>query len=179
MVYAALSSATRTVSRELSARTVNSRGKPVVVKPRPPLTAFGAPPRADRVRVTTEGRADSVTARVRGRRSLAGCHAGAVRIADVGEIAIALDGVKESRVKGLRQWTLGGRLVARQYDKDSIVVRTRIAERDRLLQRYPDMCFVPPRFDAQTKVVLRLPMAEPELVESALRAAWLLQRITD
>jgi hypothetical protein len=100
-------------------------------------------------------------------------------MSDVSAIARGLDGVKEARVKGRPQWTLGGRLVARQYDADSIVVRIRFSERERMLRRYPDVCSVPPRFDAHLKVVLRLPNAEPELIESALNAAWRLQRLAD
>ncbi|TDD29648.1 hypothetical protein E1218_03500 [Kribbella turkmenica] len=46
-----------------------------------------------------------------------------MEIADVGGIALALDGVKESRAGGLLRWTLNGRLVARQHDEPSIVVR--------------------------------------------------------
>ena len=100
-------------------------------------------------------------------------------ISDVSAMARDLDGVKEVRVKGRPQWTLGGRLVARQYDAESIVVRIRFSERERMLAKYPGLCSVPPRFDAHMKVVLRLPNAEPELLESALRAAWRLQRTAD
>lgn len=99
-------------------------------------------------------------------------------MADVSRIAAALDGVKESRVKGLLHWTLGGRLVARQYDSASIVVRMRFSERERLVAEHPDVCSVPPRFDAHMKVVLHLSDAEPDLVTSALRSAWNFQRST-
>jgi hypothetical protein len=46
-----------------------------------------------------------------------------VEVAEVGRIALALDGVKESRAGGSVRWTLDGRLVAREYDETSIVIR--------------------------------------------------------
>ncbi|TCO47126.1 hypothetical protein EV646_106366 [Kribbella antiqua] len=95
------------------------------------------------------------------------------------EIARTLDGVKESRAKGLLRWTLDGRMVARQYDDESIVIRIDFAERERLLAAHPDLFFVPPRFDAHQKVVLRLADADPAVVKSALVAAWNLQRAAD
>jgi hypothetical protein len=102
-----------------------------------------------------------------------------VELAEVGGIALALDGVKESRAGGLLRWTLDGRLVARQYDETSIVIRIGFDERERLLSLYPDLFFVPPRFDAHMKVVLRLADADPAVVETALRAAWNLQHDAD
>jgi hypothetical protein len=48
-----------------------------------------------------------------------------------------------------------------------------------LLRAHPELFFVPPRFDAHMKVVLRLADAEPAVVESALRAAWTFQRDAD
>lgn len=94
-------------------------------------------------------------------------------------IVLALDGVKESRAGGLLRWTLDGRLVARQYDETSIVIRVGFEERERLLHAHPDLFFVPPRFDAHLKVVLRLPDADPAVVDSAVRAAWNFQRDAD
>jgi hypothetical protein len=41
-------------------------------------------------------------------------------LAEVGRIARALDGVKESSAGGSLRWTLDGRLVARQHDADSL-----------------------------------------------------------
>jgi hypothetical protein len=102
-----------------------------------------------------------------------------VEVAEVSEIARTLDGVKESRANGSLRWTLGGRMVARQYDAESIVIRTDFAEREKLLAAHPDLFFVPPRFDAHQKVVLRLAEADPAVVKSALAAAWDLQRAAD
>jgi len=102
-----------------------------------------------------------------------------VDLADVSGIALGLDGVKESRAGGSLRWTLDGRLVARQHDDSSIVIRIGFDERERLLRTHPDLFFVPPRFDAHMKVVLRLADADSAVVESALRSAWNFQRDAD
>jgi hypothetical protein len=89
---------------------------------------------------------------------------------------VSLDGVRESSVKGRLKWSLGGRLVARQLDDWSIVIRTDFAEREQLLIAHPATFFVPPRFDAHMMVVARLSDADPAAVASAICAAWELQR---
>jgi hypothetical protein len=102
-----------------------------------------------------------------------------VDIDEVSRVAVALDGVRQSSVKGTLRWSLSGRLVARQLDDQSIVIRTRFAERERLLAAHPATFFVPPRFDAHMMVVARLPDADPAAVASAICAAWELQRSAD
>jgi hypothetical protein len=98
-----------------------------------------------------------------------------VGIDDISRIALSLDGVRESSVRGLLRWSLAGRLVARQLDATSIVIRTGFAEREQLLQAHPTTFFVPPRFDAHMMVVAGLADADPAAVTAALRAAWELQ----
>jgi hypothetical protein len=98
-----------------------------------------------------------------------------VDIQDVSTAALALERVRESSVKGKLRWSLGGRLVARQLDEGSIVIRTGFAEREVLLAKHPATFFVPPRFDAHMMVVARLLDADSAAVEAALRAAWKLQ----
>ncbi|MFG1909922.1 hypothetical protein [Kribbella sp. NPDC048928] len=100
-------------------------------------------------------------------------------LAEVGRIAKALDRVKESSAGGSLRWTLDGRLVARQHDADSLVIRIGYEEREQLLREHPDLFFVPPRFDAHQKVVLRLPDANHAVVQRALQAAYDLQRNAD
>jgi hypothetical protein len=77
------------------------------------------------------------------------------------------------------RWTLDGRLVARQLDAESIVVRIGFAERERLLAAHLDTFFVPPRFDAHMKVVARLPGADAAVVGEAVRVGWEHQRSVD
>ena len=98
-----------------------------------------------------------------------------VNIEEVSGIAVALDRVRESSVRGKLRWSLDGRLVARQLDESSIVIRTGFAEREELLAKHPSTFFVPPRFDAHMMVVAWLPGAETAVVEAVLRIAWELQ----
>ncbi len=98
-----------------------------------------------------------------------------VNIEEVSRVAVALDRVRESSARGKLRWSLDGRLVARQLDESSIVIRTGFAEREELLAAHPSTFFVPPRFDAHMMVVAWLPDAETAVVEAALRAAWDLQ----
>ncbi|MFD7161416.1 hypothetical protein ACFV9C_42995 [Kribbella sp. NPDC059898] len=94
---------------------------------------------------------------------------------EVCEIARSLAGVKEYPTDGALRWTIGGRLVARRLDEQSLVVRMGFARREILLQQYPEALFVPPRFDAHQKVVVRIDLADPGLISLVLREAWTLQ----
>lgn len=98
---------------------------------------------------------------------------------DLGEVsraAVELDGVRESTVRGRLRWSLGSRLVARQLDDQSIVIRSGFAERERLLVAHPTTFSVPPHFEAHMMIVARLPDADAVAVALAIRAAWALQR---
>ena len=100
---------------------------------------------------------------------------------DLGEVsraALELDGVRESAVKGRLRWSLGSRLVARQLDDQSIVIRSGFAERVLLLAAHPTTFSLPPQFEAHMMIVARLPDADATAVTSAIRAAWELQRRT-
>jgi hypothetical protein len=96
-------------------------------------------------------------------------------IADVARIALALDGVRESSAGRRPRWTLGGRVVARQLDEHSVVVRSAFADRERLVRAHPETFHVPPRFDAHMIVAVRLADADPAVVADAIHAAWVLQ----
>lgn len=96
-------------------------------------------------------------------------------LSDVSALALAMAGVRETATGGRLRWSLRGRLVARQLDDASIVIRTGFIEREQMLLDHPTTFFVPPRFDAHMMVVARLPDANPEAVATALRAAWQLQ----
>jgi hypothetical protein len=98
-----------------------------------------------------------------------------LELADVSQIALAMDRVRESSVRGRLRWSLSGRLVARELDASSIVIRTGFAEREELLAAHPTTFFVPPRFDAHMMVVARLSDGDPVAIAAAIRAAWELQ----
>lgn len=94
---------------------------------------------------------------------------------DVAVIATGLAGVRESSVEGLRQWRLGGRLVARQLDASHVVIRAEFGVRDRLVARQPDTFSVPARFAKHMMVVADLG-GDAGSIEDAIEAAWELQR---
>ncbi|HEY1574094.1 MAG TPA: hypothetical protein VGG05_22325 [Pseudonocardiaceae bacterium] len=98
-----------------------------------------------------------------------------MQLADVSRIALAMNGVRESSVKGRLRWSLGGRLVARELDNSSIVIRSGFAEREKLLAAHPATFFVPPRYDAHMMVVARLSEGDPAAIAAAIHAAWTLQ----
>ena len=95
---------------------------------------------------------------------------------DVATAAAELDGVRERRVGGRLRWQYAGRLVARQLDATSIVIRTDFAPRERLVARHPETFTVPPRWEAHMMVVVELEHADPVAVRRALTAARDLQR---
>ena len=96
-------------------------------------------------------------------------------IADVARIALALEGVRESSAGGRPRWTWSGRLIARQLDEHSVVIRSGFADRERLVRAHPETFHVPPRFDAHMMVAVRLADADPAIVADAIHAAWVLQ----
>lgn len=86
-----------------------------------------------------------------------------------------LDGVRRREVEGLVQWRLHDRLIARQLDADSVVIRSEFATRDALLAEYPDSFSVPTRFAKHMMIVADLASADPAALEDAVVAAWHLQ----
>lgn len=70
---------------------------------------------------------------------------------------------------------MSGRLLARELDDATILVRTGFDEREQLLRDHPAVFHVPPRFDAHMVVAMRLSQADAAVADAALRAAWLLQ----
>ena len=99
-----------------------------------------------------------------------------MRIEDVREVLAAHAGV---RVKGTSErpgWYVDNRLVARQLDADSVLVRADFDARERLLDDYPETFSVPPSMEAHRKMVVELDHADPEGVRRALGEAVELQR---
>ena len=73
------------------------------------------------------------------------------------------------------RWTVMGRLVARQLDDETLVIRTGFDEREVLIAEHPETFTVRPRFEAHMMVVAELADASPAAVRDALDAAWSLQ----
>ena len=94
---------------------------------------------------------------------------------DVGRLAGQLHGVAERRRNGLREWRYQGRLVVRQLDDRSVVVRASFDFKDFLLQSFPETFSVPKRYTKHMMVVADLDRGNADAVEDAIIAAWELQ----
>jgi hypothetical protein len=100
-------------------------------------------------------------------------------IGEVARRAEALAGVRRTTVDGLAQWRYHGRLVARQLDDASLVIRADFDYRDSLLRQFPDTFSVPARYAKHMMVVADLADGDAGAIEDALDAAWQLQRNAD
>jgi len=89
--------------------------------------------------------------------------------------ALSLDGVRERSSGGRRGWYWNGRLVARQQDDESVVVRCAFARRERLLVEHPETFSVPPRLESHQKVLVDLLRGQEHAALAAVTAAWELQ----
>ena len=98
-----------------------------------------------------------------------------MELADVSRLAAELDGVAERRRDGLLDWRYRGRLVARQLDATSIVIRATFEFRDFLLQSFPETFAVPARFAKHMMVVADLEHGNGDAIEDAVIEAWELQ----
>jgi hypothetical protein len=98
-----------------------------------------------------------------------------VRLADLSRLAAQLDGVSERRRDGLLDWRYRGRLIARQVDESSVVIRASFEFRDFLLQSFPETFTVPKRFAKHMMIVADLEKGNANAVEDAVIGAWELQ----
>ena len=94
----------------------------------------------------------------------------------LGRHALSLDGVRERRSGGRRGWYWNGRLVLRQEDDESVVVRCGFRERERLLLDHPETFSVPPRLESHQKLMVDLVRGDEDVALAAVTAAWELQR---
>jgi len=96
-------------------------------------------------------------------------------LADVSRVAAELDGVVERRRDGLLDWRYHGRLVARQLDDTSVVIRATFEFRDFLVQGFPETFTISRRFAKHMMVVADLERGNADAIEDALVEAWALQ----
>lgn len=99
----------------------------------------------------------------------------AVTFADLSRLVAQLEGVSESRRRGMVDWRYHGRLVARQLDDRHVVIRASFDFRDFLLHSFPDTFSVPARFAKHMMIVADLENGNPDAIEDAVIAAWELQ----
>ena len=101
---------------------------------------------------------------------------GGMRIEDVRALLAEYDDVREKGTSDRPGWYVHDRLVARQLDEDSLLVRADFDARERLLDDHPGMFSVPPSMEAHQKVVVELGLADTKGVRRALAEAVELQR---
>jgi hypothetical protein len=100
-------------------------------------------------------------------------------MAEVGNLAAALEGVRRTTSRGLAQWRYHGRLVVRQIDGDHVVIRSDFDYRDSILRQCPGTFSVPSRYVKHMMVVADLTAGDAGAIEDAIDAAWRLQRRAD
>jgi hypothetical protein len=98
-----------------------------------------------------------------------------MEIEDVRRLIAQLDGVVERRRDGLLDWRYRGRLIARQLDETSIVIRATFEFRDFLVHGFPETFSVPGRFAKHMMVVADLRHGNANAIEDALAEARELQ----
>ncbi|MGB6453333.1 MAG: hypothetical protein WBH47_02490 [Streptosporangiaceae bacterium] len=98
---------------------------------------------------------------------------------DVARLAGALEGVRRTAPEGLAEWRYHGRLVARQLDDVSLLIRADFDYRDSILRQFPGTFSVPTRYVKHMMVVADLATGDAGAIEDALEAAWQLQRSGD
>jgi hypothetical protein len=98
-----------------------------------------------------------------------------MRVADLSRLAVQLDGVAERLRDGLVEWRYRGRLVARQLDRNHVVIRASFDFRDLLLHSFPDTFSVPTRYRKHMMIVADLENGDADAVEDAFIGAWELQ----
>lgn len=99
-----------------------------------------------------------------------------MELEDVGQLALAHDGVKRKGTEARPAWYVDDRLVVRLLDPTSVVIRSGFAQRERLLADHPETFGVPPRFESHMMVVVELEHADPAAVGRAISEAVELQR---
>jgi hypothetical protein len=95
---------------------------------------------------------------------------------EVGRYAESLSQIKRKGTQTRPAWYVHDRLVVRLHDANTLVIRVPMANRETLLESYPDSFGVPPRMEAHHKVEAYLDRAQPGAVRAAIDLAWEMQR---
>ena len=97
-------------------------------------------------------------------------------IAEVARHATSLDGVRQQDCQGVPSWYVDNRLVARQEDHKTLLIRADFDDRERPLEAHPETFTVPPRIEGHQKVLADLPGGDASAIRRAITQAWELQR---
>lgn len=95
---------------------------------------------------------------------------------DVEDLLASLEGVRLHQDPRGRRWCVRGRLVARQVDDATLLVRATPERREALLGRWPTTFSVRPELEAHAKVLADVVEGDLDAVRSSLREVWELQR---
>jgi hypothetical protein len=98
-----------------------------------------------------------------------------VDLDDIDAVTATLDGCKRKGHPGRVAWYVDNRLVVRQDEPGTVLVRVDFADRERLLAEHPETFGVPPRWEKHQKVQADLD-GDAGAISEAIRLAWQLQR---
>jgi hypothetical protein len=87
-----------------------------------------------------------------------------------------LDGVRLHDDPRGRRWCVRNRLVARQVDESTLLIRTGFEAREGLLDKHPSTFSLRPDLEAHMKVLADVRHGQVAAVCGALQAAWMMQR---
>ncbi|MEO6585545.1 MAG: hypothetical protein ABIN90_04475 [Knoellia sp.] len=94
---------------------------------------------------------------------------------EIDAFATALEGCKRRGHPGRVAWYVDDRLVVRQDEPGTVMVRVGFDDRESLLAAYPETFGVPPHWEAHMKVQADLEGDRATICE-AIRLAWASQR---
>ena len=98
-----------------------------------------------------------------------------VTLDDIDEYATSLAGCKRKGHPGRVAWYVDNRLVVRQDELGTVLVRVGFEDREQLVDAHPDTFGVPPRWEAHLKVQAQLD-GDADAIREAIRLAWAAQR---
>jgi hypothetical protein len=98
-----------------------------------------------------------------------------VTLDEIDEYATSLTGCKRKGHPGRVAWYVDDRLVVRQDEPGTVLVRVGFEDRERLLDEHPDTFGLPPRWEKHMKVQADLD-GDPDAIRTAIHLAWDMQR---
>ncbi len=98
-----------------------------------------------------------------------------VTLDDIDAYATSLAGCKRKGHPGRVAWYVDDRLVVRQDEPGTVLVRVGFEDREQLLAAHPETFGVPPRWEAHMKVQADLD-GDADAIREAIRLAWTMQR---
>lgn len=102
---------------------------------------------------------------------------GTVTLDEIDEFTTTLPGCKRKGHPGRVAWYVDDRLVVRQDEPGTVLVRVTFEDRERLLEAHPETFGVPPRFEAHMKVQADLD-GDAAAIKEAIRLAWTTQKVS-